>query len=60
MPRTWRSPRGTKGAAEGGYIALPAALFAAVNDALAPFGARVDEVPISPERVLAALDGARR
>jgi CO/xanthine dehydrogenase Mo-binding subunit len=58
-PSPWM-PRGTKGAAEGGYIALPAALFAAVNDALAPLGARVDEVPISPERVLAALDEARR
>ncbi len=52
-------PLGAKGAAEGGYIATPAALLAAVNDALAPLGARIDEVPISPERVLAALDGAK-
>jgi CO/xanthine dehydrogenase Mo-binding subunit len=57
-PSPWM-PRGTKGAAEGGYIATPAALFAAINDALAPLGARIDEVPISPERILAALDEAR-
>jgi carbon-monoxide dehydrogenase large subunit len=52
-------PRGAKGAAEGGYIATPAALLSAINDALEPFGARIDEVPITPERVLAAIDGAR-
>jgi carbon-monoxide dehydrogenase large subunit len=57
-PSPWM-PRGTKGAAEGGYIATPAALFAAINDALAPLGARIDEVPISPERILTALDEAR-
>jgi CO/xanthine dehydrogenase Mo-binding subunit len=54
-PSPWM-PLGTKGAAEGGYIAVPAALLAAVNDALEPFGARVSEVPITPERVLAAID----
>ena len=56
-PSPWM-PRGAKGAAEGGYIAVPAALLAAVNDALEPFGARISEVPITPERVLAAIDAA--
>jgi CO/xanthine dehydrogenase Mo-binding subunit len=56
-PSPWM-PLGAKGAAEGGYIAVPAALLAAVNDALEPFGARVSEVPITPERVLAAIDAA--
>jgi CO/xanthine dehydrogenase Mo-binding subunit len=56
-PSPWM-PLGAKGAAEGGYIATPAALLAAVNDALAPLGARIDEVPITPERVLAAIDAA--
>lgn len=54
-PSPWM-PRGVKGAAEGGYIATPAALLWAVNDALEPFGARIDEVPITPERVLAAIE----
>jgi CO/xanthine dehydrogenase Mo-binding subunit len=56
-PSPWM-PRGVKGAAEGGYIATPAALLWAVNDALEPFGARIDEVPVTPERVLAAIDAA--
>jgi carbon-monoxide dehydrogenase large subunit len=56
-PSPWM-PLGAKGAAEGGYIAVPAALLAAVNDALEPFGARVSEVPITPERVLASIDAA--
>jgi CO/xanthine dehydrogenase Mo-binding subunit len=54
-PSPWM-PRGAKGAAEGGYIATPAALLAAINDALEPLGARIDEVPVTPERVLAAID----
>ena len=54
-PSPWM-PRGAKGAAEGGYIATPAALLWAVNDALEPFGARIDEVPITPEHVLAAIE----
>jgi CO/xanthine dehydrogenase Mo-binding subunit len=57
-PSPWM-PMGAKGAAEGGYIATPAALLAAVNDALEPFGARISEVPITPERVLAAIEAAR-
>jgi CO/xanthine dehydrogenase Mo-binding subunit len=58
-PSPWM-PRGVKGAAEGGYIATPAALLWAVNDALEPFGARIDEVPITPERVLAAIEAGRQ
>jgi CO/xanthine dehydrogenase Mo-binding subunit len=37
----------------------PAALNAAVNDALAPLGVRLTELPMSPERILAALRAAR-
>jgi carbon monoxide dehydrogenase subunit G len=57
-PSPWM-PLGAKGAAEGGYIAVPAALLAAINDALEPLGGRVSEVPITPERVLAAIEEAR-
>jgi carbon monoxide dehydrogenase subunit G len=57
-PSPWM-PLGAKGAAEGGYIAVPAALLVAINDALEPFGARVSEVPVTPERVLAAIESAR-
>jgi carbon-monoxide dehydrogenase large subunit len=31
----------------------------AINDALAPFGARVNSMPFTPERILDALGAAR-
>ena len=50
---------GIKGMGEGGAIAPPAAIANAVADALSPFGVRVNEVPLTPERVLSMLDRAR-
>lgn len=47
---------GVKGVGEGGAIAPPAAIVNAVNDALRFFGAEVSEVPVSPSRILDALD----
>ena len=44
-----------KGLGEGGAIGPPAAIVNAVNDALAPFGVSIDEVPASPRRIRAAL-----
>jgi carbon-monoxide dehydrogenase large subunit len=41
---------------EGGAIAPPAAIANAVADALAPFGARVNAVPLTPERVLSFIE----
>ncbi|VFR26943.1 Carbon monoxide dehydrogenase large chain parolog without usual motifs [plant metagenome] len=46
---------GQKGIGESGAIGPPAAIANAVNDALRPLGARVDELPVSPRVVLAAL-----
>lgn len=46
---------GVKGVGEGGAIAPPAAIANAVNAALAPLGAEVRSVPVTPRRVLAAL-----
>jgi carbon-monoxide dehydrogenase large subunit len=43
---------GFKGMGEGGQIAAPAAVANAVADALAPFGARIDHLPITPDYVL--------
>jgi carbon-monoxide dehydrogenase large subunit len=49
---------GVKGAGEAGAAGAPAAVHNAVNDALAQRGARVWHQPITPERVLRALDEA--
>jgi carbon-monoxide dehydrogenase large subunit len=44
-----------KGLGEGGCIGAPAAVINAVNDALAPFGVAIDELPATPQRIRAAL-----
>jgi len=49
---------GYKGMGEGGAIASPAAVANAVNDALAPLGARLEQFPITPWRVLEAIASA--
>jgi len=46
---------GAKGLGEGGAIGAPAAILNAINDALAPFGVSIDEIPATPQRVRAAL-----
>ena len=42
---------GQKGIGEGGAIGPPAAIANAVNDALAPLGVEMTELPITPHRV---------
>jgi len=49
---------GSKGLGEGGAIGAPAAILNAVNDALAPFGVAINEIPATPQRIRAALRGA--
>jgi len=49
---------GVKGIGEGGAIGPPAAIVNAVNDALRPLGARVCECPVTPRRVVAAIEAA--
>jgi carbon-monoxide dehydrogenase large subunit len=50
-----RNPLGIKGLGEGGAIAPPAAIANALADALLPFTAQVNEIPLSPSRVLELL-----
>jgi carbon-monoxide dehydrogenase large subunit len=52
------NPLGVKGAGEGGTIPAPAAVIAAIEDALAPFGVHFAEVPLTPDRIVAALQAA--
>ncbi len=48
---------GQKGIGEGGAIGPPAAIANAVNDALRPLGARLDRLPVTAQRVVAAVLG---
>jgi carbon-monoxide dehydrogenase large subunit len=52
------NPLGVKGAGEGGTIPAPATIVAAIEDALSPFGVRFTDIPLTPERIVAALDAA--
>jgi carbon-monoxide dehydrogenase large subunit len=52
------SPGHYKGVGEGGAIGAPPAVANAVNDALALVGAKVTRFPMSPPRVLDAIDHA--
>ncbi len=45
------NPAGVKGAGESGTIPTSAAVAAAVEDALAPLGVRINELPLPPERL---------
>ena len=53
-PSPWTS-FGQKGIGESGAIGPPAAIVNAINDALAPLGAEVLDLPATPPRVLAAI-----
>jgi len=46
------NPLGVKGVGEAGVIPVAALVAEAVDDALAPFGVRVREMPLSPDRIL--------
>jgi carbon-monoxide dehydrogenase large subunit len=52
------NPLGVKGAGEGGTIPAPAAVIAAIEDALSPFGVHFVEMPLTPDRIVAALQAA--
>src|SRR3954454_24005164 len=52
---TQQSQLGAKGSGEAATAGAPAAIMNAINDALAPLGARVTQMPFTPERILKAL-----
>ncbi|MFI5266435.1 MAG: xanthine dehydrogenase family protein molybdopterin-binding subunit [Chloroflexota bacterium] len=54
-----RNPLGVKGLGEGGAISPPAAIANAIDDALAPFGVRISDLPASPARIVALLRQTR-
>ena len=52
------NPLGVKGAGEGGTIPAPAAIIAAIEDALSAFNVHFAATPLTPERIVAALRAA--
>jgi carbon-monoxide dehydrogenase large subunit len=54
------NPAGVKGAGEGGAIIAPAALAAAVEDALRPLGVRITTLPLPPECLRRLIAAAQR
>lgn len=53
------NPLGVKGGAETGTVGVPAAVIAAIVDALAPFGVRDVPMPATPFRVWQAIRAAQ-
>jgi carbon-monoxide dehydrogenase large subunit len=51
------NPLGVKGAGEGGTIPASAAIVAAIENALSPFGVKLTESPITPARIVELLRG---
>jgi aerobic carbon-monoxide dehydrogenase large subunit len=51
---------GMKGLGEGGAVGPPAAIVSAVNDALQTLKVEIHDLPLTPERILAAIDDATR
>ncbi len=50
---------GQKGSGEAGYLGAPAAIASAINDALAPLGRSIDELPMTPLAIWTTLQGER-
>ena len=50
------NPLGVKGVGEGGTIPVTACIASGVENALAPFGVRIDQVPITPVRLLELIN----
>jgi carbon-monoxide dehydrogenase large subunit len=53
------NPLGVKGVGESGCVPAAAAIIAAVEDALSPFGVTITEYPVTPARLFALLAAAR-
>ncbi len=52
------NPLGVKGVGEAGAIPVAAAFAQAIEDALAPLGIEVLEIPLSPQRLFELIEGA--
>jgi carbon-monoxide dehydrogenase large subunit len=53
------NPLGVKGVGESGCVPAAAAIVAAIESALSPFGVRITEYPVTPARLFALLRAAK-
>jgi carbon-monoxide dehydrogenase large subunit len=53
------NPLGAKGAGEVSTIPTAAAVISAVEDALSPFGVRIAQTPVTPQKLLELIAGAK-
>jgi carbon-monoxide dehydrogenase large subunit len=53
------NPLGVKGVGECGVVPATAAIVSAIENALEPFGVRLSETPLLPERIVAFVQAAR-
>jgi carbon-monoxide dehydrogenase large subunit len=53
------NPLGVKGVGESGCVPAPGAIVSAIENALAPFGVRIEEYPVTPARLFAWLQKAK-
>ena len=53
------NPLGVKGVGECGTVPAPAAIVAAIEDALSPFGVHLARAPVMPADIVAAIEVAR-
>lgn len=51
------NPLGVKGVGEAGCVPAAGAIVSAIENALAPFGVRIEEYPVTPTRLFALLKG---
>ena len=49
------NPLGVKGVGESGCVPAAAAIISAIENALSPFGVRIEEYPVTPARLFALL-----
>src|SRR6185312_11503192 len=49
------NPLGVKGVGESGCVPAAGAIVSAIEDALSPFGVRIDEYPVTPARLFKLL-----
>jgi carbon-monoxide dehydrogenase large subunit len=54
------NPLGVKGVGESGCVPAAGAIISAIENALAPFGVRISEYPVTPARLYALLAGRQR